>query len=83
MRATLKKSWEPVSMIADPGPAMPAPPKIREAYAEFRLNLIHRILREKLTPTQVATILGEAADQHPEITYDECRRMRERGDSWK
>lgn len=80
MRATppLKKSWEPVSDTT-----APAPPRIREAYAEFRLNLIQRIFNEKLTPTEVATILGEAADKHPEITYEECRRLRIMENEWK
>lgn len=56
--------------------------RARQGYADFRMALIQRILSDKLNPTQVADILSDAADEHSEITYAECRRYREMGESW-
>jgi hypothetical protein len=52
-------------------------------YAKFRIGLVGRILDEGLTPFQVATILGDAAQEFPQITYDECKLLRERGETWR
>lgn len=62
---------------------MGAPVSADQEYGRFRGQLLARVFDEKLTPTQVAGILGEAAERFPQITYDECRRLREMGDVWR